>query len=301
MTQTPLSAPHGAINPPPTPYDPLNAILAHLVRRARELLAENFIGAYLQGSFALGDFDEKSDVDFLIVVGRDIADADVPALNALHTAIHDFPPPWGHRLEGSYFPSTVLRCWSESPRDPPGVPPRPPTWADPGTSGSPPRVYPLLYLDHGARTLVRSEHDNTRVVRWVTREKGIVLTGPNTRDLIDEVTADALREEVGDLLRRVATSCIANPDLMALHWQQAFYVVLFCRMLYSLETGAVTSKRAAAVWARGQFDARWRPLIERAVSRKPSDAIWNDPAQASEIVETLAFIRYVAELARVPR
>jgi hypothetical protein len=128
-------------------------------------------------------------------------------------------------------------------------------------------------LDHGARTLVRSEHDNTRVVRWVTRTRGIVLTGPNPRELIDEVSADALREEVGDLLHRVATKCIANPDVMTLRRQQAFYVVLFCRMLYSLETGSVTSKRAAAAWACGQLDTRWRPLIERAVSRKRSDAV----------------------------
>ena len=156
MTQTPSSAPAGAsapaVNPSPTPYDALNAVLDTFVGRARELLADNFIGAYLQGSFALGDFDEKSDVDFLIAVARDIADADVLALNALHTAIHDFPKPWGHRLEGSYIPTAILRRLTESPRDPPGAPSRPPAWVDPGTGGTPPRVYPLLFLDHGART-----------------------------------------------------------------------------------------------------------------------------------------------------
>src|SRR6266478_6491156 len=126
-----------SINPSPTPYSALNTVLVYFVERVRDLTADNFVGAYLQGSFALGDFDENSDADFLIVVKRDIADSDVPALNALHAAIHDFPPPWGHRLEGSYSPAAILRRWSENPRDPPGAPPRPPTWADPGTSGSP--------------------------------------------------------------------------------------------------------------------------------------------------------------------
>src|SRR5256885_115225 len=102
MRHSPSSAPAGATahpaNPSPTPYAALNAVLGHFVGRVRELLADNFIGAYLQGSFALGGFDEKSDADFLIVVERDIADADVPTHNALHTAIHGFPPPWGHRL-----------------------------------------------------------------------------------------------------------------------------------------------------------------------------------------------------------
>jgi hypothetical protein len=101
-------------NPSPTPYAALNTVLASFVERVRDLTADNFVGAYLQGSFALGDFDENSDADFLIVVKRDIADSDVPALNALHAAIHDFPPPWGHRLEGSYSPAAIRRRTSRT-------------------------------------------------------------------------------------------------------------------------------------------------------------------------------------------
>jgi hypothetical protein len=44
-------APAGA----PTPYAELNAVLAHLVEGARTALGGNFVGAYLQGSFAVGD------------------------------------------------------------------------------------------------------------------------------------------------------------------------------------------------------------------------------------------------------
>ena len=208
MSHTPSSAPPGATtlptNPTPTPYAALNVVLIHFVERVRELLADNFVGAYLQGSFALGDFDEQSDVDFLIVVERDIGDAEVPLLNALHTAIHDFPPPWGHRLEGSYIPATILRRRSDTPREPPGAPPRPPSWTDPGTGLTAPRAYPLLFLDHGARTLVRSEHDDTQVVRWMARERGIVLVGPDPRSLIDEVSADALRIEMRETMACVA-------------------------------------------------------------------------------------------------
>ena len=51
----------------PTPLPQLNEALVELVTRASEILDENFIGAYLQGSFAIGDFDDQSDVDFLIV------------------------------------------------------------------------------------------------------------------------------------------------------------------------------------------------------------------------------------------
>ena len=41
----------------PTPYPELNQVLAELVSGIQRILEHDFIGAYLQGSFALGDFD----------------------------------------------------------------------------------------------------------------------------------------------------------------------------------------------------------------------------------------------------
>ena len=300
MSHTPSSAPPGVttrpINASPTPYAALNVVLIHFVERAREQLGDNFVGAYLQGSFALGDFDEQSDVDFLIVVERDIGDAEVPVLNALQTVIHDFPPPWGHRLEGSYFPATILRRRSDSPREPEGAPPRPPSWTDPGTGIAGPRAYPLLFLDHGARTLVRSEHDDTRVVRWVARERGIVLVGPDPRSLIDEVSADALRIEMRETMARVAAKWSSDPGALDVHWLQAFAVGLYCRMLHTLETGAVTSKRAASRWAATALDARWQPLIAASAQARPSASL--GPADPHLVAETRAFMRYALQWAK---
>jgi Aminoglycoside adenylyltransferase, C-terminal domain len=292
MTDNP-SVPPGpapsAISPSPTPYAALNAVLGFLVARAREVLGDNFIGAYLQGSFALGGFDEASDADFLIVVARDIPDADVPALNAMHAGIHGFPPPWGHRLEGSYVPAPILRRSSGNPRDPPGAP-RPPVWTDPGTGAKSPRLYPFWFLDHGARTLVRSEHDNSRVVRWVTREKGIVLAGPHPRDLIDAVSPDALRAEMRETMTRVAAMWLSRPAAIETLWLQAFFVGLYCRMLHTLHTGTVSSKKTAAEWAMATLAPRWRSLIARSVGARP--AISLGPADPRAVTETLAFVEY---------
>src|SRR5437660_2247311 len=68
------------IHPQPTPYADLNAVLRELITRVQNALGANFIGAYLQGSFAIGDFDAYSDVDFLVVVEEDIAGAQLPIL-----------------------------------------------------------------------------------------------------------------------------------------------------------------------------------------------------------------------------
>jgi hypothetical protein len=93
---------------------------------------------------------------------------------------------------------------------------------------------------------VRSEHDNTQVARWVTRERGIVLAGPDPRELIDEVSGEALRIEMREKLHRAA---VEGPDPAAIdsRWLQAFLVVLYCRMLHTLETGTVVSKGRIAM------------------------------------------------------
>lgn len=285
------------VNPSPTPYSALNAVLEYFVQHVRELLRENVVGAYLQGSFALGSFDETSDVDFLVAIERDIRDDEVLALDALHTAIHDFPKPWGHRLEGSYVPTAILRRASTSPRDPPGAQPRPPTWIDPGTGVAGPHVYPLLFLDHGAKTLLRSEHDNTQVVRWMTREKGIVLIGPDPRRLIDEVPPDALRDEARETMPRVASKWLNEP--MPSRWLQSYMVGFCCRVLHTLHTGEVRSKQAAAAWALATLDARWQELIASSVAFEAA-VMHAEPAQPDAVVQTQDFIRYALRWAESP-
>ena len=47
----------------PTPYPELNEVLALLVTSTQKVLEDNFIGFYLQGSFAVGDFD------YLFIIG----------------------------------------------------------------------------------------------------------------------------------------------------------------------------------------------------------------------------------------
>ncbi|HEY1878917.1 MAG TPA: hypothetical protein VGG68_03185 [Caulobacteraceae bacterium] len=42
----------------PTPFADLNAVLAHWLSEVRRVLGDNFVGAYLQGSFAVGDADK---------------------------------------------------------------------------------------------------------------------------------------------------------------------------------------------------------------------------------------------------
>jgi hypothetical protein len=277
----------------PTPYGELNAVLEHLVDGAKAALGRNFVGAYLQGSFAVGDFTPWSDCDFIVVTARDIRPGELQPLQALHAGIHELPYAyWRTGLEGSYAPAPILRRWSTTPRDPPGQP-RAEGWADPGTSGSPPLAYPFWYLDHGSDHLVRSEHDNTQVVRWCLRERGVVLAGPPLTELIDPIAPAALKAEVRGTIDRVFAVDLQPMHLVA--WQ-AFWVGLFCRILHTLETGEVTSKRAAMTWAEGALAPQWRDLIARAKALKKGDPEESArPADPALVAATRAFAFYTRD------
>jgi len=70
-----------------TPYAELNAVLHELVASIRRAVGDNFIGAYLQGSFAVGDFDQHSDADFVIAIRNEFSADEVAELQRVHERI----------------------------------------------------------------------------------------------------------------------------------------------------------------------------------------------------------------------
>jgi hypothetical protein len=103
-----------------TSHDDLNVVLHRWIVRLHEVLGDNLVGAYLQGSLAVGDFDTASDVDFMVALREDIPIMRVDVLHQLHR--ESLPTPWAQNFEGSYAPLFALRRLSTEPRDPPGEP-----------------------------------------------------------------------------------------------------------------------------------------------------------------------------------
>lgn len=255
----------------PTPYSDLNAVLQALVSGTQAVLGRDFLGAYLQGSFALGDFDAHSDVDWIIVTHDELSAAQVEALQTLHGRLYALACPWAQHLEGSYFPKSVLR--------------RPPV---PGQR--------LWYLDNGSRELVLSDHCNSLVVRWQLREHGILLAGPPVADLLDPVPADALRREIYTVMHTWGGEILSAPERYNNRFYQGFIVLSYCRMLHSLHTGEVRSKRLGAEWAKAALDPAWAGLINRAWATRPTPEVSvRQPADPADMQQTLAFVRYILQ------
>lgn len=252
-------------------------VLVELVDGVRVALTGTLLGAYLQGSFALGAGDAHSDVDFLVVTTADVTKAQLAALARMHARLPNSAVGWAQHLEGSYVPLVALRR--------------------PAGSGD-----GWLYVDNGSRRIERSGHDDTAVMRWVLRRHGIVLAGPEPVALLDPVPSADLRTEAVVTVRRWQDALEGTEGALTSALGQQQHVLALCRVLYTLEYAAVTSKELAARWALQALDPQWWPLITRAVEERPQP--WERVHQQADkrLVEcTYRFGAYASRWARRPQ
>jgi len=129
-------------------------------------------------------------------------------------------------------------------------------------------VHPLWCVDNGSTSLERSVHDNQWHVRWILRERAIILAGRDPKALMQLVSTDVLRTRMQSSIEKLRSHFVPEID-KPLGWfntrfGQSFTVLTCCRMLHAFQSGGVASKRAAVLWAEQSLDAEWRGLIRQA-------------------------------------
>jgi hypothetical protein len=254
----------------PTPWPEVDRAVRRLLDGVGEAVGGQLVGLYLHGSLALGDFyPPASDVDFHAATAGPLGEPALERLGALHAGFKA-EGGWVARLEGVYLPPKALR----RPGPATGRCPTVGVDWDFGLG----RPGPTWVLD-----------------RWVTRERGVVVTGPDPRELIDPIGPDELRAAVlasmlGDWAERAGGGDVA---WLRPRNYQAFAVLTMCRDLYALERGVLVSKPVAAGWARARLGPPWAALVERALAWRADERV-DDPALAG----TLGFVGHAVELAR---
>lgn len=254
-----------------TPYPELDALLADLVGSARAILGATFVGAYVQGSFALRAGDRHSDCDFVVATTTLPTGAAEAGLRRLHDEIPTRPGLWPRNIEGSYADVGSLRSVAGT-----GVP-----W---------------LFNDHGHRELTWDTHCNNPHARWILRRHGITLAGPPAAELVDEVPPQVLRDEARAALPRVLADVRTWAPLECA-WTQRYLVATYCRTLYTLLTAEVTSKRGALEWAGRTLDPAWRPLLAQVIEDRPLGWDPADPPRPGSLERTYGFAAYAESFA----
>lgn len=244
------------------PY--VNELLRAICSGAQAVLGSEFVGMYVHGSLALGDFDpDRSDIDFVVVTEGELPAETIAALGAMHARIAAGDLKWRTNYEGSYIPLRAFRRHDLACA-----------------------VHPCVEVD-GTFQLAR--HGPEWVIqRHVIREKGIVLAGPPPATLIDPIAPDDLRSATAQLLQGWWRSLLQDPVRLSDSEYQAYAILTMCRALYTLETGAIATKPQAARWAQGRIGARWGGLIAEALA-------WRHGVKLDRLSEVREFIRETVE------
>ena len=258
----------------PTPHSDVNEILSLLHQSVKKILQSQFVGMYLFGSLANGDFDQHSDIDVLIVTDGEISSDTFSALYEMHTRIAEIDSPWAVQQEVSYIPQSALRRF------------------DPANN-----YHPHLDRDKGERLHWMAHESDWVIQRYLLRENGILISGPDLRTLIDPVEPHELRQAVVNVLPLWANSILDQPSLIKGRGYQSYCVLSLCRILYTLQNKSILSKRAAAKWGLEILDARWKPLIERAILGRQNSSV---AAAPEDINETLEMMRYALDVSKQP-
>lgn len=248
-----------------TPYPDVNEILNLLLSGVQKILGNQFVGMYLYGSLASGDFNpDTSDIDFLVVTDHSLSEEKIAALESMHTQIWAGGMKWSDKLEGSYIPQKDIRRY------------RPDNLPCPAINEG------KFYIDrHGSDWIIQ---------RYIVREYGVVIAGPDPKTLIDPITPDEVRAAVMGIFHEWWVPMLDDSTWLREHGSNyhGYTVITMCRTLHALHHGRIVSKPVAIQWARENLDSGWHPLIERAVASQYG-------RHAEFLNETLDFIRFTKE------
>jgi hypothetical protein len=266
-----------------TDYPELDTLFAQHAQLLQVALGDNFVGYYLQGSLATGGFDQTSDVDFTVVVQRELSEEEVKKVQAIHNEIYQVDIKWAKHLEYSVFPLSILKQPS-SPFD---------------GDGAAMDNDKLWYFDNGSATIERANHDNTLVVRWTLYNKGVAIAGPPANSILNPVAPDDLRREIRNTMLGWGKIILGDPEATNNRFYQSYLVLNYCRMLHNLHTGIVDSKLKGVIWAKENLDTKWTNLIDYCWNeRQDPDISIHQLADQDRYSQTLEFVKYAVDLAK---
>lgn len=254
-----------------TPFLEVNIVLQDLLKDVQRILDGHLVGMYLEGSLANGDFDQDSDIDFVVVTDEDVSENIFSALYVLHERLNLLDTYWSTNLEGSYISQYALRRY------------------DPKHSN-----HPNIERGFGERLKMVHNDETWNIHRYILRKCGITIIGPAPITLIDPISPDELRQAMLPALHNWATQILNNPNEIAHQGYQSYTALSLCRIIYTLELGDIVSKRKAATWVKETQGENWNELIDRAWIGRHNPQLL---ASTDDVNQTLDLIRYALDKA----
>ena len=189
---------------------------------------------YLKGSLATGDFiPATSDIDVLVVTDCTVNSRQFTELKDFHDHLSGSSKPYAFRLEVAFIVRGALEKFHEGLRHP--------------------------TLEQGEALKWREHPKNWILERWVVRECGAVLYGPNPKKRIEPISPEGvqqvLRSRIGDWEELARNE--DDPDWRLPISHKAYVIEMMCRMLYASNIGALYNKTKAVQWALKTLPEPW--------------------------------------------
>ncbi len=244
-----------------TPYPDVNNVLNRLKTDVKAALGKQFIGMYVHGSLAAGDFNIKtSDIDFIVITNGVLSADSISQLRSIHKSIINSDLNLGKKLEGSYIPLSILK-----ENNPPDTP-RP-------------------YINEGEFHLGRSGWEWI-LEKSVLLQNGIIVEGPFLKEFINPISSDDLKHATCKILNEWWRPMLQDTTRLECDGYQAYAILSMCRALYTLKYGVIASKPVAATWVKKELNKEWVTIINLAL---------RDNIGVEKLDEVLDFIRFTLD------
>ncbi|HEV2006700.1 MAG TPA: aminoglycoside adenylyltransferase domain-containing protein [Candidatus Limnocylindrales bacterium] len=236
----------------------LQNIVGPFIDDLQATLGPDLVGVYLYGSAITGGFDPVlSDLDLLVVIESDARRLDLSPIEALHDRLAARHPDWADRLDIAYVGRATLATFRAG-----------------GTVAS---------ISHEDALQLYDDADGWLQTWYLVQFADTALLGPPVAEVIPPIEraefVDAVARDADRIVRRVETD--QRSGLVA------YTLLTLCRVLRTIDDGAITSKPEAASWVAGRMpEARW-VLDEALVVRASGGRL---PFSAGARVAVLALV-----------
>jgi len=156
-------------------YEEIDNLLQKLHLQIQSILKNQFIGMYIGGSLANNAFNcATSDIDCYIITANNLSENMIRKIDEMHAKFYSSKVKFAKKIEASYIPKKDLLDF-----DPQGMRP---------------------YFNEG-RYYLAHYGNNYLIELYVLREKGILISGPDIKSLIKEISPQSLRVAIYKNLR----------------------------------------------------------------------------------------------------
>lgn len=255
---------------------PLPEVIRPLLEEFLALMEERLPGLvggfYLQGSIALGAFNERlSDIDFIAFLNRDWAAADLAELQKIHDALRQKYPRWP--IEGLFL------AW-------------------PGQTEIAKVIRPFLN-QHDRQVTPDSYFELNDVTWWLLKNRGITLKGSEAQTLGYTVDWQALLTGMHQNQNTYWANYTRKPEgikQLFSDWGIEWAVLGVLRQFYTFRENDITSKTGAGQYALLHLPTKWHKLIREANRIREGSNLSLYKSRVLRGIEAFRFLRFIQKL-----